>query len=330
DPAKIFELSRKELLKIPGFSQQLIEVFKVKPDGKFAEQQLNLRKEHNAHITHLWADNYPQLLKQIPDPPPLLWYKGNIDAISDNALVIIGTRRPTSYGKRMTETITRELLDKKITIISGLARGIDSIAHFTTVKFGGTTVGVMASGVDIIYPPENKKLAEEITANGVIISEFPFGTKPEPAFFFRRNRIISGLGKGIIVVEAGKKSGALITAAFGLEQNREVFALPGQVNVPQSLGCLRLLQDGAKLIINTDDILSEFPAFQDTVKKQPTLTLLSKIEGKVYDTITDNPIYIDKIVDITKLSLGELNSILLDLELEGYITQLSGKMFIKG
>ena len=246
----------------------------------------------------------------------------------------MGSRSASVYGKRITERIGRELAKNGITVVSGLARGIDSIAHLSALKEGGRTLAVFGSGLDVIYPPENQKLAEKITGSGAIISEFLLGTKPEAPNFPRRNRLISGLSLGVVIVEAGEKSGALLTAACALEQNREVFAIPGNLDSKNSEGTNALIKQGAKLVTRVEDILEELKITRkgDRTPLAPPeqdLSQLTDTEKRIFSLISDEPHHIDKIASLTSLGVPQALSTLLSLELKGLVKQLSGKMFVR-
>jgi DNA processing protein len=276
---------------------------------------------------------FPALLKKIYDPPVVLFVKGEFQAHDETAIAVVGTRAPTEYGKLTAERLTAALVNRGMTIVSGLARGIDTIAHQTALKSGGRTVAVLGSGLDMIYPPENRRLAQEITPHGVIISEYFFGAKPDASNFPRRNRIISGLAPGTLVIEAGETSGALITASAALEQGREVFAVPGSILSPKSLGPNRLIQDGAKLVTSVDDILAELPPQLDMFSKTPAVASpaihLTENEQKVLNLLSHEPVHIDQLARQTSMPASQLLAILLDLEFKYALKQLPGKFFIK-
>ncbi|MEW5921664.1 MAG: DNA-processing protein DprA [Bacillota bacterium] len=202
---------------------------------------------------------YPPLLREIYDPPPLLYYSGDLQVLQKSCLAVVGSRRHTAYGREIAYKFAARLAACGITVVSGLARGIDTWAHRGALKVKGTTAAVLGCGLDICYPPENSLLMQSIRQQGVVLSEFPPGSEPLPANFPRRNRLISGLSLGTVVVEAGEKSGALITASFALEQGREVFAVPGSITSPCSRGCHYLIKEGAKLVDGVESILEEFP-----------------------------------------------------------------------
>ncbi len=325
-----------DLIKIPGINKNLavriINARKLK--GQIREKTLTeLNKLHkmNASVLTMWDDDYPPLLQKIYDPPLILFYKGRLNKSDEFPLAIVGTRKPTGYGRIQTEKLTSELAKHKITIISGLARGIDSITHSAALRNSTRTIAVIGSGLDIVYPPENKKLFEQISENGAVISEYNLGTKPDAQNFPRRNRIISGLSLGCIVVETGITGGAMQTAAFALEQNREVFAVPGNVGIKQSEGTNLLIQRGeAKLITSAEDILVELnvklqPA--ETGERSRKSTDINLFEEKILSAIESEALYIDRIASLTELSTSDCLVHLLTLEFKGLVKQLPGKIF---
>ena len=204
-----------------------------------------------------WDDKeYPLYLKEIADPPPVLYLRGDIQTRDQWAVAVVGTRRSTSYGKHVTQQLVGDLARSGATIVSGMARGIDGVAHWAALEAGGRTLAVLGSGISQVYPPEHRALAQQIASSGALLSEFPPDTPPEAGNFPRRNRIISGLSLGVLVIEAGRKSGALITANYALEQGRDVFAVPGNINARSSVGTNRIIQEGATLVLSAEDILS--------------------------------------------------------------------------
>ncbi len=280
-----------------------------------------------------WDDNYPELLKRIYYPPLILYTLGSFTDADKNAIAIVGTRQPTIYGKVHAEYFAKELASRNATIVSGLARGIDSIAHQAALDANGRTIAVIGSGLDVVYPPENKKLFEQIKEHGVIVSEFELGTKPDAQNFPRRNRIISGISLGALIIETKFTGGAMQTAAYALDQNREVFALPGNVNVIQSEGPNSLIQRSeAKLVTCPEDILVELeaklkPNLTERVQR-PTIEL-NLFEQKVYEILDTEPKHIDDISIATSMNISDCLVNLLTLEFKGVVKQLPGKMFIK-
>ncbi|MBM7623534.1 DNA-processing protein DprA [Sporohalobacter salinus] len=334
DAEAIWKASQTELCKVKLIgkkrSQHIIkDREKINLDYKLER----IEKVGVKYIT-LADEDYPFLLKKIYDPPPVIFYKGELSFQDLISLSIVGSRKCTAYGRKVANRLAASLADQGFTIVSGLARGIDTSAHQGSLKYG-RTIAVLGSGIDVIYPPENDELVTEIEKSGAVISSFPLGTAPHGNNFPQRNRIISGLSLGTIVVEAAKKSGSLITANLALNQGREVFAIPGDITKDQSIGTNSLIQTGAKLVQTIDDILTELPldswleVIGKTEKelKEETKIDLSSQEAEVYDKIKSNPQEFDKLLDSVNFSASQLNSILLKLEIKGLIIQLSGNRF---
>jgi DNA processing protein len=272
---------------------------------------------------------YPARLKEIYDYPPVLYVRGNLPVQDEPCLAIVGTRRPTIYGRQVTEEIVADLARSKITIVSGLARGIDSVAHRAALDAGGKTIAVFASGLDIVYPGENAKLAQAIMEHGAVLSEHPLGAKPKPENFPLRNRIMSGLSLGVLVVEAGERSGALITAHQAVEQNREVFAIPGSILSPASQGTNRLIQEGAKLVRNYTDILQELNL--TIVVQQAEIKGFSpadEAESAILKQLSSEPSHIDEICRRSGLAMPEVSSTLAMLELKGIARQAGSMNYV--
>ncbi len=295
------------------------------------DKELSKLKKLNARIVSIWDRDYPSLLKKIYDPPLLLEAKGNFVERDEYSIGVVGTRMPTNYGRIQTEKVVSEFARQQITTVSGLARGIDSIAHSTSIRNNGRTIAVIGSGLDVIYPPENKKLFDQISENGIVISEYLLGTQPDAQNFPKRNRLISGLSLGVVVIETGATGGATQTARFALDQNREVFALPGNVGVKQSDGTNELIHKGeATLIRNAEDVLLSLelklkPVLGKNIpKKQVGLNLF---EEKIINVLDNEPMQIDKIATATNLSTSDCLVHLLSLEFKGMIKQLPGKVF---
>ena len=256
-PEAVLRSTPERLCRVSGIELDLALLISRHRGDSFAREQLLRVRKHGARIVTFWDPEYPELLKALHDPPLLLYVQGTRPEGAHLALV--GTRQPSPYGKSVAEYLGRELANRGITIVSGLARGIDTIAHRVALSSGGATVAVIGSGLDVPYPPENKILMHEIARTGAVVSEFPMGTRPAPAHFPRRNRIISGLSLGCVVVESDTNGGAMITASCALDQNREVFAVPGNITERTSAGPNALIRDGrAKLVHSIEDVLSEF------------------------------------------------------------------------
>lgn len=330
-PENIFKLTEQELCSVEGIDQRSARAIRSFKDFDIGKQLADKTIAKGITIYTLWDKEYPQLLKKIYDPPVLLYSIGKPLNVKEDTVAIVGTRSATQYGKRVTIKLATELSSKNIVIVSGLARGIDTFAHTATVQNNQRTIAVLGSGLDIIYPAENRKLVENILEKGTIVSEFPIGTKPEASNFPKRNRIISGLCHATIVVEAGNKSGAILTALNAVDQNREIFAVPGRIDDKQSLGCIRLIRNGAIPVQNGEQVI-------DNIKNQlyhPITPVQQKIrldltneEQKVFKHLSNDPIHIDLLSEKSVIGVTTLLGLLLSLELKGAIMQIGGKQFV--
>lgn len=316
-----------------NLAQRIIRVRELKPSfKKTLEEELTILEKLGSKLITVWDKEYPSLLKKIYDPPIILYYRGEFKEQDNYSIAIVGTRLPTNYGKQQAERFSQEIVKQNITIVSGLARGIDSVAHRTALKYSGRTIAVLGCGIDVIYPPENKKLFEEIACKGLIISEYPPGTKPDAMNFPKRNRIISGLSLGTIVIETSETGGAIQTASFALDQNREVFAVPGNLGIKQSEGTNKIIKENkAKLITSIEDVMEELqiklkPIVGKNIPK-PQIDL-NIFEEKLFSSLTNEPMHIDVISLKTSLSTSDCLVHLLSLEFRGLIKQLPGKMFV--
>lgn len=325
EPHEVFEADGSELEKIKGIGKNIIKQI-ITFDSRYLSREIALACENRIEIITILDNGYPKLLKEIHDPPIVLYIKGKLEHSDLITLAIVGTRRASFYGLELAEKFAYQLALCGIIIVSGLARGIDSSAHRGALKANGKTWAVLGSGLLSIYPPENKKLAEEISQKGALISEYPLETPPLAENFPRRNRIISGLSRGVVVIEAPLRSGALITANLAMEQGREVFAVPGRINSRTSIGTNRLIKDGAKLVEDVDDILEEFDLFISN-KCDSYLNLnLNKREQEIFN-ILQEAMTLDEILNISDISLAELQQILLSLQLKGLIKEMPGKIY---
>ncbi len=294
---------------------------------------VEMTKLANAGISLIcWeSPEYPAYLRQIPQAPPLLYARGNILEIDQWAVAVVGTRRLTAYGRQITKELTRGLTVAGVTIVSGLARGIDAIAHQTALEMGGRTIAVLGSGLDCIYPPENRTLAKQIveTGQGAVMSEYALGVQPEAKNFPPRNRVISGLSMGTLVVEAGERSGALITAQFAVEQDRDVFAVPGNINSPASKGPNRLIQQGAKLAGSAQDILEELNVNMVSERAAIQISLPeSAEEAKLLSLLSAQPTHIDELSRESGLASAAVSSALTVMELKGMAMQVGGMNYV--
>lgn len=335
DPENIWNAPEMELKKLPFITQsnfeELVDV-KKKDD---AELILRNVCDCGIKLVTIQDESYPMYLKNIYDPPVVLYVKGSIKA-RDNYVAVVGSRKATSYGMKMAEDISFELSRFGITVVSGMARGIDSYAHDGALRCGGRTVAVLGCGVDVVYPSENEKLMEKIINSGAVISEYVPGMQPLAHNFPARNRIISGISLGVAVIEASDKSGSLITANFALEQGREVFAVPGNVNSINSSGTNRLIKDGAKMVTGIEDILEELKLFVSVNnnncfnhKKNIRFLFygLDLEEKKIAECLISEPLHIDSLAQKCGLGIQAISSILTMMELKGIIEQAPGKIF---
>jgi len=314
-PQEVFNASEKDLLRVSGIGKEIIARIK-NFDFKTVEEEFSVCEKKGIKIICIEDEGYPPLLKEIPDPPLVLYVLGKIPACRFN-FAIVGSRRASFYGISTAERFGFQLTSLGFCIISGLARGIDSSAHRGALKGGGKTIAVLGSGLLNVYPPENKSLAEEIIDRGAVISEFPLKTPPHRENFPRRNRIISGLSQGVLIVEAARRSGALITADLALEQGREVFAIPGKVNSPTSSGTNYLIKQGAKLVENVEDILEEFGIYAEAVAESELE--LSPEEKELISALKAGSMILDEIVIKTGMDLQRVNQYLISLQLKGVI-----------
>lgn len=333
-PEAVFRASEKELLKVEGVSRNLILEIQKGPPEKRVIKELTLLEEIGARLLTLHHELYPKRLKEIYDPPPLLYLRGDLKKEDELAVAIVGSRKTTQYGRWMAEKISQDLSRHGITIISGMARGIDSVAHWGALSSGGRTIAVLGCGVDVVYPSENRGLFRKIIEQGALLSEFPIGTPPESGHFPRRNRIISGLAIGVVIVQAGERSGALITAGYALEQGREVFAVPGNVGTETSRGANRLIREGAKMVESSEDILEEIlPQWKrekEVESEENRIPFaLSEEEKKLYSLLGTEPLHIDMLIRESQFEPGQVSSLLLNLEMKGVVTQWPGKYFSK-
>lgn len=289
------------------------------------DAELRAVERAGARAITLDDSDYPPLLRKIYDPPPVLYVRGTLTEADQWAVAVVGTRRATAYGKTVTEEIVTPLARQGVTIVSGLARGIDAAAHQAALDAGGRTIAVMANGIDHVYPPEHRQLAEAIVEHGALLTELPLGSRPERGLFAPRNRIVSGLSLGTLVVEAAEKSGALLTANQALDQGRDVFAVPGNVLSPASKGTNALIQAGAKLVTCAEDILSELnpDRVRAETRTQPTpIVADNEIEAIILRHLSVEPQHVDELSYQSGLPIMQVNATLTILELKGMIRQV--------
>jgi DNA processing protein len=333
-PEAVFQAPLKELLQIEGLGEKVAREIQKGPVEKKVEKELYLLEEVGGKIITIKDESYPKRLREIYDPPPLLYVRGDLKEEDELAVAIVGSRKTTPYGRWITEKMGQELARHGITIVSGMARGIDSLAHWGALSGGGRTIAILGSGVDVVYPPENRTLYQRIINQGAVLSEFPMSSPPEGGHFPKRNRIISGLSIGVVVVQASTESGSLITANYALEQGREVFAVPGNVGSDSSRGTHQLIKDGAKLVESSEDILEEVLPQWRKEREVPQeverpVRDLTEEEKVLYEQLGETPLHIDVLIRESQFDPGKVSSLLLNLELKGLISQWPGKCFSK-
>ncbi len=332
---EILSVEPRKLIKVPGIKEQDASLIRHSVFNQQAiEKQFSLLNKVDGRIISLWDNEYPAQLKNIYDPPALLFVRGKLHVDDNFSIAIVGTRHPTAYGKQHAEHFAQELARRGITVVSGLARGIDTIVHKSTLHQHGRTVAVLGGSIDRIYPGENEKLVEVIESknNGAVISELLMSTPSHPAFFPRRNRIISGMSLGTLIIESDRNGGAMITATTAIDQNRELFALPGNISEKKSYGTNTLIKSGqAKLVQSVDDILDELAVpLQAVITSKPHKVeppTLNVFEQKIYDVMTLDPLHIDVISEQSGLTTSDVLVNLLSLEFKGIVLQMAGKMF---
>ncbi len=334
-PENVIQASDQALLQVSGLTERHVAAIKSHKMPDSVDAELALAANKNYHIVTLTDADYPRLLREIPDPPPFLYVYGQLDS-DTGKLAVVGSRNATSYGLATTRNLCASLTAYNLTIVSGMARGIDTAAHEGALSSRGKTIAVLGSGLERIYPAENRKLCHRIAETGAVVSEFPLMAEPEAHHFPIRNRIISGMSLGTVVVEATKQSGSLITARLAAEQNREVFAVPGSIQSFKSMGTHTLIKQGAKLVEHAQDIIEELAAlipFNERPPDRPTdqagvnLALLSEDEVSVFNALEPYPVHIDDLARKISMDAGRLCSVLLKLELSGLVHQAPGKLF---
>ncbi|RPI36712.1 MAG: DNA-protecting protein DprA [Nitrospiraceae bacterium] len=328
-PEDIFKADTEALLSMNGISRERAGNIKTFNRWDEVEKYAGVVEKKGISVVHFQDDRYPAVLKEIESAPIVLYMKGGYHQDDRFGIAVVGSRKHTPYGESVTQRIAAELSASGFTVISGLARGIDTLSHKSALAAGGRTIAVLGSGPDVCYPPENRGLTERIAASGCVISEFLPGTVPDRENFPRRNRLISGLSLGILVVEATDNSGSLITAGYALEQNKEVFAVPGNITSRNSEGTNKLIKQGAKVVLKTEDIIEELaPVLKGYIRTQQKENIaLGEEENRVCMMLSREPKHVDLISRESGLSINQLLNLLLSLELKGVVKQASGKRF---
>lgn len=327
-PQAALSASTDELATVKGVGPAVVDGIRSGSWQRFAEQECKRLRTSGARLMTFTSADYPKTLFAIPDPPPFLYTLGVMNTCQP-AVAIVGSRKATSYGLLTAGRMADSLVRHGVNVVSGMARGVDTAAHKGALLACGWTAGVLGCGIDKVYPPENRKLYDAMIEKGCLVSEFPLGTLPLAENFPRRNRIISGLSLGVLVVEAAENSGSLITAQYALEQGREVFAVPGNISFANCRGSNRLIKQGAKLVDCVEDILEELPVSGSIapgagVETSLRTFALTPKEAAIYELLARAPLHIDDIISQTELTAGEVSSMLLHLELKGAVTPLPG------
>ena len=319
-------------LKDAGLTANALQQVTSRRNDMDPDREMEQLERAGVRVISWHDDAYPAALKEIYDPPPVLFHKGGFTPEDACGVAVVGTRRASAYGREACAYLVRDLAAAGVTIISGLARGIDAIAHTTALEAGGRTIAVMGTGIDVIYPAEHKQLAQRVADTGALVSEYPLGVRPDSRNFPRRNRLLSGLSLGVLVVEAPMDSGVMHTVRFALEQGRDVFAVPGSIFSPTSLGANRLVQDGAKLVTDAADVLEELNVMRLEQPSLPGFAPLPApegIEAEVLQHIGAEPIHIDEVRRQSALPVANVSSTLSLLEIKGLVKQVGGMRYIR-
>lgn len=341
-PEDIWNAKKTDFGRVSFLTHKNVEALTDLKYKSYAEKKLEQIKKTDVKILTISHNEYPAMLKYIYDPPCVMYTRGSF-LEEEYCIAIVGSRKASNYGIRVARDIAYQLAKCGVTIVSGMARGIDSAAHSGALEAKGRTIAVLGCGPDVVYPAENKNLMKRIIDSGSVVSEYMPGTSPMPAFFPARNRIISGISLGVVIIEANEKSGSLITANCALEQGREVFAVPGNIGSRNSLGTNALIKEGAKLVMGIDDILEEIKKLKELKQEKTSLSSLKESENKeeqlaflkeladdeksIAECLVDNPIHIDELAVKTGMNINMLNSLLIMLELKGIVEQEPGKIF---
>lgn len=308
-------------------ANSLVKVF----NENWITEHIQIMHKKKIEIIPYFEELYPLLLQEMDTPPWILYAIGDVSLLSKMSISIVGTRNPTSYGRKASEIVVEGLCEADVTVVSGLARGIDGICHQSALNCGGTTIAVLGTAIDVVYPREHAKLYQQIAESGLIVSQYPVGTSSHPGLFPQRNKIIAGLAKGTVVVEADVKSGSLITADRALEYNRDVFAVPGPITSPKSRGCLDLLKQGAKIVTSASDILEEYNINIGTILcKEISGSEQNKLtddEWRIYHMLEQGKLSFDELLILTSWDFGHLHSVLLSLIMKKVAAQLPGSVY---
>jgi len=326
-PERVFDAAERELVGVKGVDEELAAAVRSYKRSEETERRIAAARERGVSTICYTDERFPGNLKQLAHMPPVLFVRGEIRPEDATAAAVVGTRLPSHYGRQVAEKLGRELAQHGVTVVSGLARGVDTFAHKGALDGGGRTLAVLGCGIDVHYPPENRKLYDAISAQGAVISEFSLGVEPLAMNFPKRNRVVSGLSQVVVAVEAGEKSGVLNTVAWAADQGRAVFAVPGNITSRQSLGINRLLKEGAKPLLTVDDILHELGVAKRTEERAHVEVAAE--ERPVMEFLTAEPAHVDEICEGLGMPMAGLLSALMQLEIKGLVRQLPGKYFVK-
>jgi len=316
-------------LRMAGLDSRSIRNMLETRSKRDLDYEVKQLEASNVRLLTWESDDYPSLLREISDAPPVLYIKGTLVPSDTWAVAVVGTRRASAYGREVTRRLSAALVRNGVTVVSGLARGIDAEAHWAALKAGGRTIAVMGCGVDQVYPPEHRHLADEIMSHGAILSDYPMGTQPEGRNFPPRNRIISGLSLGVLVTEAGRRSGAIITTDYASEQGRDVFAVPGSILAASSQGTNALIQDGAKMVTRPEDILEELNLSVIAEQQEARQVLPSnEVEAVLLAQLSAEPIHVDQLRSRVGMSIAEVTSTMALMELKGIVRQVGGMKYV--
>ncbi|MDT8316385.1 MAG: DNA-processing protein DprA [bacterium] len=327
----VFDAAENKFKDIKGIRVSAVKGIAAFKGWEEIDREIDRARRLGISIISLQDSRYPGNLINIPSPPLILYVMGRLSAADAAAIAVVGSRNPSSYGLEMAGKFSAHFAKEGLAVVSGLARGIDTAAHKSALKAGGRTIAVLGCGIDVVYPPESSKLFRQIADNGVLISEFPLGTQPDAMNFPRRNRIISGLSLGVLVVEAALKSGSLITANYAAEQGRDVYVIPGNINSARSKGSNRLINDGAMFVDAPETIIEDLQPRRSESKikiKSPEFAFNEK-EAIIFDLLSQERMHIDNILKISQMNISEISTILLNLEMMDAVKQHPGKFYSK-
>jgi len=329
-PTAVLQATLGELESVPEIGRKVASAIKQGGNKDRAEEAVARIAEFDWHVLFADTDDFPTMLREIPDPPPVLFARGQPLSDEDKCMAIVGTRHASETGRRFTTHLAGRLAQSGIVVVSGMAEGIDTAAHYGSLNAEGRTIAVWGTSLDIVYPSSNRDLATRILEKGTVLSEYLPGQGPDKSTFPDRNRIISGLSEGVVVVEAGRKSGALITAELALQQGRELFAVPGPPGIERSIGTNELLKRGARVVTTVDDIFEELPRLRGQVSSSRFRAQadVTESEQRMIQLLEDGPKQIDQLSRAMHIPVAELLEYLLALEMKGFVQELSGKRFV--